>query len=165
MSRIDITPLFGLLLLALFSCACFAEELQTFSERGFSEQGIYQGRSLRLVQDSGAYLGGTLADWRTAPESTTRISGLFVGYRSDGPVAVDIAVGGYSEIDPNRPHPVEELLPRSLGSLGKVAFSVNMNRNLQLGLGGLYLKAQKHGEHISSTDRVIGQAHLDYRFF
>ncbi len=167
MSRNDAPPLLAFLLLALFSCACLAEGIETLQEGGYSDQGSYQGRSLLLLQDSGAYLGGTLADWRSDPQNTTRITGVFIGYKSNGPIALDLAIGGYSELDPRRDHPLEELLPRDLGSLGRIAIDLTMNRNLRLGLGGLYLRGQQteSGHSRPGGDRLIGQARLDYRFF
>jgi len=142
-----------------------AQGIETSQEWAYGD-GLYQGRSLRLVQDGGTYVGGTLGEWRNGPEPT-RITGIFVGFKAGDEIQLDVSVGGYSEVTPSRSHPLDEMVPKDLTSMGKMAVGMKMGRHLRVSLGGLYLRASGTGDTPVSrpNERVLGQAHIDYRFY
>ncbi len=169
MSRNDAhLPRLMALLLLLLPCLCWAEGLLETRQEWAYGDGLYEGRSMRLGPEEGLYLGGTLGQWRAA-SITTQIAGVFLGFKTEGEISLDLSVGGYTEIDPTRPHPVEELLPRDLASMGKMALGMALSPNLKLSVGGLYLKEGQGHAPVPATlpvrERFLGQARIDYRFF
>ncbi len=164
MSRKDTRPALFLLLL-LLPFASNAQGLETVHEWAYGD-GLYQGRSLRLVQGGGAYVGGTLGEWRSDREPT-RIAGVFLGFKAGDELQFDVSLGGYSEVDPSRPHPLDEMLPKDLASMGKMAVGMKMGRRLRVSVGGLYLRASGTTDTPvrRPSERFLGQAHIDYRFF
>ena len=165
MSRKDARPLLLLFLSFLLPCVCIAQGIETAQEWAYGD-GLYQGRSLRLVQDGGTYVGGTLGEWRSG-QVPTRIAGVFLGFKAGDEVQLDVSVGGYSELDTTRPHPLGEMVPKDLASMGKMAVGMKMSRRLRVSVGGLYLRATGASDvsiHRPS-ERFLGQAHIDYRFF